>query len=803
MGILPTTSVGVSDKKVLFTQISDLLRSYRFKEADLMIEKHWTLFDISKYEVAKAVYLGRYFNDKFDLKFSYDKQQLEAIASIHKNTLVTARAWSGKTQVIAWKTAYLLDNEKLSASEILLLSFNKKAANEMNERIQKLSKKSFDNAMTFHSLAYKILWDENKGKKILMNSEKYTDTKTGVEKEYKTNKQLKFIQNCFYSIYGWNIQKTMEKYLISELNYFKHSSYLDDNDLYYNYRKKKEYLAFSWDLIRSRGEKYIIDFLFEHGFTIEYEPYLKIDKHWSKPDVKCNIYKNWIKLLSKDIIIEHWWFDDKDHFKKLPIWQTISWKEYFVIRERKIKYWKQEEQKWNCYFLQTHAKDVFKNRTSFLESFEKEIRNILTKESVEFKALERSVLTEKLRKNEKTIFPLTKKLEHFINKAQQKHLSPENIEKLIINIEDEQERAFITIANETYKKYESEKKRLNRIDFNEILKTSAKRLDSSECDIDIKLWNGKINLKYIKYLIIDEYQDFSTLFYMLLETILKYNPKCKLFFVWDSWQSINAFAGSEIWYFFDFQKLFSSTTEKKISTNYRSFQSIVEMWNTLMESEWTWKAKWLSPTHDGWQETTLIDASKIPLCENKTINSIFGERDDKRSLEQAKYVFENIINIVNKNKWKKVMFISRTNRVFWHDLFDLRMKLYQYYFTVWLKNTKINIVNNTSNLDNKIHRDDEEKYKSLNKLFENNLEFITAHKSKGKEADIVVLLDIDEKKYPSSEKSLKWDIKYDRIFGITEESLLNDERRLFYVAITRAKEKLYVISEEKKKTKLF
>jgi hypothetical protein len=40
MGILPTTSVGVSDKKVLFTQISDLLRSYRFKEADLMIENH-------------------------------------------------------------------------------------------------------------------------------------------------------------------------------------------------------------------------------------------------------------------------------------------------------------------------------------------------------------------------------------------------------------------------------------------------------------------------------------------------------------------------------------------------------------------------------------------------------------------------------------------------------------------------------------------------------------------------------------------------------------------------------------------
>ena len=375
MGILPTTSVGVSDKKVLFTQISDLLRSYRFKEADLMIENHWALFDISKYEVAKAVYLGKYFNDRFDLKFSYDKEQLEAIASIHKNTLVTARAWSGKTQVIAWKTAYLLDNEELPASEILLLSFNKKAANEMNERIQKLSKKSFDNAMTFHSLAYKILWDENKGKKILMNSEKYTDTKTGVEKEYKTNKQLKFIQNCFYSIYEWNIQKTMERYLTSELNYFKNSSYLDDDNLYYEYRKKKEYLAFSWDLIRSKWEKHIIDFLFEHGFTIEYEPYIKIKNYWSKPDVKCNIYKDGVKLLSKDIIIEHWWFDAEDCFKKLPIGKSISWKKYAEVRKHKIKYWKQEEEKWNCYFLQTHAKDIFHNRILFLESLKKEINN--------------------------------------------------------------------------------------------------------------------------------------------------------------------------------------------------------------------------------------------------------------------------------------------------------------------------------------------------------------------------------------------------------------------------------------------
>jgi hypothetical protein len=34
-----------------------------------------------------------------------------------------------------------------------------------------------------------------------MDTQKITDTKTGVEKEFKTNEQLRFIQNCFYDIY--------------------------------------------------------------------------------------------------------------------------------------------------------------------------------------------------------------------------------------------------------------------------------------------------------------------------------------------------------------------------------------------------------------------------------------------------------------------------------------------------------------------------------------------------------------------------------------------------------------------------
>ena len=807
-----TTKVGNSTKIDIQKQIVDLLKKHNFKEADLMFNKHWDYygFNIKKYEEYKALYLANYFNDNFKLKFWYDKEQLEAIASIHKNTLITARAGSGKTQVIAWKTAYLLDNEKLDSSDIVLLSFNKKAATEINKRIVNfwnISKHNnpnllnFNNSITFHSLAYKILWNDIKDFKILTDSKKITDTKTWVEKEFKTNKQLQFIQNCFYDIYQWNIKELMEKELSNELVYFKHSSYLDDDDKYYEYRKNKEYLAFSWNYIRSKWEKILIDFLFEHWFDIDYEPYIDIWWNYlSKPDIRCNIKLNWKNLLSRDIIIEHWGFDKKDCFKKLPIWKHISGAKYAEIRKKKVEYWTKEEQKWNYYFIQTTAKEVFENRKHFLEHFKSQIVSILTKENIEFRKLEKEIIIEHLRKNEKFIFPFTKKLEHFINKSQQKHYSPIDIEDKIRSISDNEERAFIIIANRVYKKYELEKEKQKYIDFNQILKLASEKLEKNKCDIDLWVWSNKINLKYIKHLIIDEYQDFSTLFYNILNIIIKYNKKCKLFVVWDSWQSINAFAGSELWYFFDFKKFYELTTIKKISTNYRSKQSIVEMWNNLMKLEWNWKANWLEWVNDWWEPYIYKDINKFPLCNNTRINNIFNKWEDKKSLEQAKYVFQSIIDIINSNKGKTIMIISRNNRVFWYELVDWKMKLYSYYFKLLITNSNIDIDKNPSNIEEFLDSLDIDNYTKLSNLFENNLEFITAHKSKWKEADIIIMLDIEEKKFPSNSTSLKSDVKYDRLFWITPESLLKDERRLFYVAITRAKEKIHILSNWKKDT---
>ena len=69
------------------------------------------------------------------------------------------------------------------------------------------------------------------------------------------------------------------------------------------------------------------------------------------------------------------------------------------------------------------------------------------------------------------------------------------------------------------------------------------------------------------------------------------------------------------------------------------------------------------------------------------------------------------------------------------------------------------------------------------------IEFMTCHASKGKEADYVIVLAVDEGQFPARVKSLHLDgalTQSDDSFPYAEE------RRLFYVAMTRAKEKVWI-----------
>ena len=93
-----------------------------------------------------------------DLNQELNSEQAKAAGNIHGPSLIIAGAGSGKTRMITYRIAYMLE-QGIKESEILALTFTNKAAKEMSERIKSLTglKLKGLTASTFHSFGLGLL----------------------------------------------------------------------------------------------------------------------------------------------------------------------------------------------------------------------------------------------------------------------------------------------------------------------------------------------------------------------------------------------------------------------------------------------------------------------------------------------------------------------------------------------------------------------------------------------------------------------------------------------------------------------
>lgn len=109
-----------------------------------------------------------------------NKEQQQAVTTTEGPCIILAGAGSGKTRVLTYRTAYLIDRG-IPAENILLTTFTNKAAKEIQERIQQLlvaaDKKSHEKPLTatFHSLCARILRRDGKHLGISPNFVIYDD----------------------------------------------------------------------------------------------------------------------------------------------------------------------------------------------------------------------------------------------------------------------------------------------------------------------------------------------------------------------------------------------------------------------------------------------------------------------------------------------------------------------------------------------------------------------------------------------------------------------------------------------------
>lgn len=373
---------------------------------------------------------------------------------------------------------------------------------------------------------------------------------------------------------------------------------------------------------------------------------------------------------------------------------------------------------------------------------------------------------------------------NFITRAGQKFPGEEGIESLAYEVEyyvnkyhqiDEYQQyiKLHQIAFRIYQKYHYGV--APQIDFNILMHSAAKLLDMQHQPVHNKV-------KGYKYILVDEYQDFSYLFFDLIIKLRQNCPTAHLFVVGDDWQAINRFAGSDCTYFLDFTDYFPEDCETiNLLTNYRSDKRIVENANRFMldkshtYGETTHKSPRVQAFSKRRGKIKYIKPNKTKFDQNDIKEDGLGDGRYIKALQAATNIdalrlLKTTCKLIKKERRKKqILLLHRHNFTSFEglDLID---------FYEALKSFVCN-----------------ERILTPTK-FDQKVRIMTMHKSKGLEADVVILLEMNHEQVLSSHPHAS-------IFELFDDTLENekaDQERLLYVALTRAKHKLYILSNDPK-----
>lgn len=320
-----------------------------------------------------------------------------------------------------------------------------------------------------------------------------------------------------------------------------------------------------------------------------------------------------------------------------------------------------------------------------------------------------------------------------------------------------------------------------RMDFNLLMSQATITISQAQAGLDT---GGKIKqrLTPLKWIMIDEYQDFSYLFFALTKAIRELCPSSKLFAVGDDWQAINRFAGSDVDYFVNFEKYFNDDCcNIPLATNYRSDRRIVENANSYMLANYNSQAIAAIPFSRRAGKIIRSNPSKVwfnagDIKEDRlgdarfqlTLAEATGLALDKVPLEAAK-LLKVCTKIIKRHVGTKIMLLHRHN-------FMSFLGVTLVAFNVALKAVLTD--------DGIMSAED----------YNMNVKIMTMHKSKGLESDVVVLLEVNNEIVCSNRPQPE----VFALFGDNQHTEKADQERLLYVALTRAKHKLYILSTDKK-----
>lgn len=656
---------------------------------------------------------------------SLDKEQREAVLTNEVSNLVIAGAGSGKTLTICGKVKYLIEVMKVEPSEILLLSYSKKSADDLQEKISKINDGL--TVGTFHKIGLDIL-KETKNKTFVVEDQ----YKAIIEKYFSEEiKNRPYILQKILEYYAFYLTDTkFEKKYETEGELFEDLKKSDFDTLRYqltntlsNDPDKRE--TIKKELVKSFQEMAIANWYFINGIDYIYEaPY---EHDVSTPDKRQ--YTPDFKLPKYNIYHEHYGVDAEG--KATQFGEEES-RKYIVNMEWKRRL--HEYYKTDC--IETYSYE-FENGTIF-----EKLENELKVRGVEFKPLSGEEILNALN----SIY-LNRSFKSFINlirtflslyKALYRDdsafddLANESFRNIF---QRNRARLFLDIVKDLYHYYMDYLRKEGKIDFDDMILESIRELDNTK------------NFKY-KYIIVDEFQDISVSRMKFLKRLIE-QGNSKLFAVGDDWQAIYRFSGCDLSIFIDFKDYFGDTAITRITTTHRNSQELQDIVGPFIKSN--------------------------PEQIEKTIHSEKHTKNPVRIMYYKDYKYDaflKILNLISKAKNNaNILVLGRNNKDFEDIALDKRIY---------------------------IDKGESSETKRIIKcsLYPNlNITYSTVHGSKGLEDDFVILINADDKRIGFPNK-MEDDELLDLVLSHKSNYLYAEERRLWYVALTRTRSYVFVIANE-------
>ena len=681
---------------------------------------------------------------KIDPVINLDDEQRHVVLSDEDYTLVIAGAGAGKTTTVAAKVRYLVEKKGIKPEQILVISFTNKAVGELRDKINKGLGIPCP-VTTFHSTGYAILRKkEAAGKNIVDGG---------------------FMFNVINNYLKGNIleqPELVDKLILFFGSYFDAPYEGDDLNTFFNYISKADFstlkgnmseyteeiinkrtgnkISIAHETLRSAQEVSIANFLYLNSIDYRYEkPYqfniIKAHKPYT-PDFT-------LKQGDKIAYLEHFGITEDGRNNRYTAEQLKKYK--VAINDKVLLH-----RKHNTDLIYTFSS--YNDGRPMLEHLKEQLIEhgfVLNQRSSQ-EVFEKIVNTEE----NKYILKLVKLICTFIQNFKTNGYTIDKFYEWESQTTNERTRLFLDVCQQCYLEYAKRLKEKRAVDFEDMINESARILNQ-------QLISGK-TLDF-KYIIVDEYQDISRQRFDLTKSLSQICD-AKIIAVGDDWQSIYAYAGSDITLFTKFKDSMGYGQELKITRTYRNAQEVIDIaGGFIQKNDSQLKKALVSPKHI--QDPVVIESYTEDVDRTQT------KGKGGKYYMIGKTVEDIVATILEENPKSSILLLGR----YGFDAYNLSRSADFIY-------------------DEKTGGVKSKKFPGV------RLEFMTVHRAKGLGFDNVIIINARNELYgfPSQiqeDPVLKYVVKDDFSIEYAEE------RRLFYVALTRTKNRVYIVVPEQHPSK--